>query len=96
VVIRNRNLKKTNNTTDTIVIKKMEVSNLVHTTRFWNNPHQVRSRPKHLKAKDLIGLISTFIPNMVQKTYLVDLLWAYHVVIHYAGKTSTLIFVDQK
>jgi len=43
VVIRNRYLKKTNNTTDTIVIKKMEVSNLVHTTRFWNNLHQVNS-----------------------------------------------------
>jgi hypothetical protein len=29
------------------------MSNLVHTTRFWNNLHQVRSKSKDWKAKYL-------------------------------------------
>jgi len=28
----------------------------VHTTRFWNNPDQVRSKPKYLKAKQFKSL----------------------------------------
>jgi len=27
------------------------MSNLVRTTRFWNNLHQIRSKPKDWKAK---------------------------------------------
>ena len=31
--------------------KKTQMSNLVRTTRFWNNLHQTRSKPKDLKVK---------------------------------------------
>jgi len=31
--------------------KKYVISNLVRTTRFWNNFHQVRSKSKGCKAK---------------------------------------------
>ena len=30
---------------------KTQLSNLVRTMRFWNNPHQKRSKPNYLKAK---------------------------------------------
>jgi len=30
---------------------KTYISNLVHTARFWNNLHQVRSKPKYFKGK---------------------------------------------
>ena len=36
--------------TDRTSDKNVE-SNLVRATQFWNNLHQVRSKPKHLKAK---------------------------------------------
>ena len=32
------------------------MSNVVHTTRFWNNLHQVKSKPKYLNAKTINNL----------------------------------------
>ena len=34
-----------------IIVIKMQISNLVCSTRFWNNIHQVRSKSKYWKAK---------------------------------------------
>jgi len=38
-------------TTNVFIIIKTKISNLVRTTRFWNNLHQVRSKSKDWKAK---------------------------------------------
>jgi len=35
----------------TVTIVKTKISNLVRTTHFWNNRHQVRSKSKYWKAR---------------------------------------------